>query len=404
MAIDVRSGSPVVFRAKKTILATGSYACIAGDNGLYPYSMTGPENTGDGHAMLINAGVAMRDMEQLPCDFVQWTPLGTRQGMGTLGASIVNHWMVYDKDHKRVTEQWDDNPMFSNADFMQACFGAIHQGRGTENGGIYIETSTLEEPSNDRYYRTQREAERRLGYELPEFCEAVGEQWESAAFPFTVSETCETEISGLYFASAAPGTWNGCAYIGCITTGYLAGKGAGSTASTVETAPAILWDQVDTALNEAYALLSANPANGIRSSDVCQSVKDAYWSGLSPFRNEEGIQGTLNELDRIEAEDLPKMVIPSKSRQLNSDWQRALDIKSLITCARGTGHAALMRKETRGAHCRTDYPKPDNANWMVNTKVQCVDGEWSTELVDIDDSLVPKDTLIASVLEIGLEY
>ncbi len=56
VAIDVRSGSPVVFRAKKTILATGSYACIAGDNGLYPYSMTGPENTGDGHAMLINAG------------------------------------------------------------------------------------------------------------------------------------------------------------------------------------------------------------------------------------------------------------------------------------------------------------------------------------------------------------
>lgn len=404
VALDVRTGEPVVFRAKKTVLATGSYAWIAGDNGLYPFSMCGPENTGDGIAMLVKAGVPMRDMEQLPCDFVQWTPMGTRQGMGTLGASIVNHWMVYDKDFNRITEQWDGNPMFSNAEFMQACFGAIHQGRGTENGGIYIETSTLEDPSNDRYYRSQREAESRLGYELPEFCEAVGEQWESAAWPFNVSENCETEIPGLFYASAAPGTWNGCAYFGCTSTGYLSGQGAAAAAKQLTAAPSVVWDQVNTALAEAYGLLEASPGDGIRSDTLVQTVRQTYWQGLSPFRNEEGIQATLDELDRIENEDLAKMEVPSKSRQLNIDWQRALDMKSLLLCAKGTGHAALARKETRGAHCRTDYPKPDNANWMVNTKTQFVDGTWTTELVDIDDVLVPKDTLAETVLEIGLEY
>lgn len=404
VAISVRNGEPMVFRAKKVVLATGSYGWIAGNNGLYPYSMCGPENTGDGIAMLLKAGIAMRDMEQLPCDFVQWTPTGTRQGMGTLGASIVNHWMVYDKDHKRITEQWDTNPMFSNAEFMQACFGAIHQGRGTENGGILIETSTLEDPSNDKYYRTQREDLRRLGYELPEFVEAVGEQWESAAFPFNVSDRCETEIPGLYYASAAVGAWNGSAYISCMATGYLAGKGAGETFGSVECAPAVDWNQVNEILADAYGMLETEAEDGIRSNALCQKIQETYWSGLSPFRNEEGIQGTLTELDRIEAEDLPKMVIPSKSRQFNLDWQRALDTRSLIACARGTGHAALIRKETRGAHCRTDYPKPDNANWMVNTKVQCVDGAWTSELVDIDDCLTPKEVLIENVLEIGLEY
>lgn len=404
VAISVRTGEPIVFRAKKTILATGSYGWAAGNNGLYPYSMCGPENTGDGIAMLIKAGIAMRDMEQLPCDFVQWTPMGTRQGMGTLGASIVNHWMVYDKDYNRITEQWDENGLFSNAEFMQACFGAIHQGRGTENGGIYIETSTLEDASNDKYYRMQRADERRLGYELPEFVEAVGEQWESAAYPFDVSTSCETEISGLYYASAALGTWNGTAYFACQATGYLAGKDAGETSQSVSECPAFDWDQVRIALDEAYGLIEANPADGIRSNELCQKVQETYWSGLSPFRNEEGIQNTLDELDRIEYEDLEKMVIPSKSRQLNLDWQRALDVKSLIACAKGTGHAAMLREETRGAHCRTDYPKPDNANWMVNTKVQFKNGNWSAELVDIDDSLVPKDVLIDTVLEIGLEY
>ncbi len=404
VAISVTTGQPSVFRAKKTIVATGSYGWLAGNNGLYPYSMCGPENVGDGHAMLIRAGISMRDMEQLPCDFVQWTPMGIRQGMGALGASIVNHWMVYDKDYKRITEQWDGNDAFSNAEFMQACFGAIHQGRGTENGGIYIETSTLEDPANDKYYRMQRSDERRLGYELPQFVEAVGEQWENAAYPFTVSSSCETEIPGLYFASAALGTWNGSAYFACMATGYMAGVDAGKKAKTVSKTPSISWDAVNGTLDEAYGLLENESDAGIRSTKVCQNVQETYWAGLSPFRNASGIQATLAELDRIESEDLPKMVVPSKSRQFNLDWQRALDIKSMLTVARGTGHAALAREETRGAHCRTDFPKPDNANWMVNTKVHFADGQWTTELIPVNDSITPKDVMSSAILEIGLEY
>jgi succinate dehydrogenase / fumarate reductase flavoprotein subunit len=107
------------------------------------------------------------------------------------------------------------------------------------------------------------------------------------------------------------------------------------------------------------------------------------------IRNEEGITNALNELARIEKEDLPKMYIPSKSRQFNTDWQKAIEVSSMLTCAKGTGYAALERKETRGGHCRTDYPEMDNENWLVHVVTSFADGQWTTSIEPIDDSIIP---------------
>ena len=97
------------------------------------------------------------------------------------------------------------------------------------------------------------------------------------------------------------------------------------------------------------------------------------------------------------------MHVASKSRRLNTDWQRALEVKSLIAVTRATAHAALAREESRGHHCRIDFPKMDSTNWLKNTNVQCVDGVWSVELTDIDDSVCPAETVASMMSEYGLE-
>jgi fumarate reductase flavoprotein subunit len=41
-------------------------------------------------------------------------------------------------------------------------------------------------------------------------------------------------------------------------------------------------------------------------------------------------------------------------------------LRLALTCARG----ALARTESRGAHCRTDFPARDDANWLSRTLVR----------------------------------
>jgi len=407
VGIDIESGKAHVFRAKSTVMAMGSFCWISGWNGMSPYTIGGPENTGDGHAILFRKGVAMRDMEQEPFDNVQWNPIGLRQGMGAVGGAITNHWMLHDKNHERITTLIDQTPegkYYGNLELMRLCVKTILDGNATENNGFYVPREGYSDETNNRYYRRCAENELLgLGYELPEWIEVVPEQWETAGRPYNYSTTAETEIPNLFYAASGQGAWFGMAFFGAYGTGFMAGEGAALKAKTMDAAPRINWEDVNSTLADAYSLLDARPENGIRSTVVFREIQEAYWKGLGPIRSADSINETLAELDRIEAEDLPRMHVPIKTKCMNSDWLRAIEAKNLITCARGVAGAALAREETRGAHCRTDYPAIDNQNWLKNTKVQLKDGEWKTEVVDIDDSIIDKATLATMLPDFGID-
>lgn len=400
VALDLVSGSAHVFRGKAVVFAMGSYRWVSGFNGLKPHTIAGPENTGDGLAILLRKGVSMRDMEEQPIDFVQWTPLATRQGMGAMGASTINWKFMYDKNEDKLVP--DSIESVSNGQLARLYYRAQLEGRGTENGGVYVDTS--DPHADDRYYRRTSENQKRfLNYELPKFTEVVAEQWEDAGHPFEYSAEAETQIPGLFYASSGQGSWAGCGFFGAFGSGYMAGEGAAAKATDTKVAPSVDWDAVEVALNDAYGLLEAEPGSPIRSTVVFRSVQEAYWSGLSPLRDEAGITATIDELKRIEKEDFPKMYVPLKSRQFNTDWHRALEVKGMLMCARATAEAALIRKECRGAHVRSDFPIQDNENYLASTKVSFSDDAWSASLEQLDDSLIPLDTLKTMVPQFNLQ-
>ena len=47
-----------------------------------------------------------------------------------------------------------------------------------------------------------------------------------------------------------------------------------------------------------------------------------------------------------------------------------------------------MRKESRGAHYRTDYPEEDNVNWLKNIVVQKRDEKMVLETIPVSMDLV----------------
>lgn len=398
-AIDLVTGAPHVFRGKAIVFATGSYRWVSGFNGMKPHTIAGPENTGDGLAILMRKGVAMRDMEEQPIDFVQWTPLGVRTGMGSQGASTINWKFMYDANHEKLVPE--EIQSVSNGELARLYYRAQLEGRGTENGGVYVVTNDPQ--SDDRYYRRCRENEQRfLNYELPEYTEVVAEQWEDAGHPFVYDAAAQTELPGLYYAASGQGSWGGCGFFGAFGTGYQAGDGAAERALTTECAPEIDWEAAGKAFDEAYGLLDGNGEDGLRPTVVFRHIQEAYWDGLSPLRNEEGILTAIDKLARIEAEELPKMVVPQKSLQYNTDWHRALEARNMLMCAQATAQAALLRKECRGAHVREDYPVQDNQNFMVSTKVSWADGAWTASLEPLEDQIIPTADVQAMIPTLNL--
>jgi len=48
------------------------------------------------------------------------------------------------------------------------------------------------------------------------------------------------------------------------------------------------------------------------------------------------------------------------NRMYNAGWHTAIDLHNLLTVSEAITRAALVRKESRGAHFRDDYPNKDN--------------------------------------------
>jgi len=60
----------------------------------------------------------------------------------------------------------------------------------------------------------------------------------------------------------------------------------------------------------------------------------------------------------------------SRSLAFNPGWHTAIDLHSMLVNSEALLRSALARKESRGAHARSDYPKPDEAMGEVNFIVE----------------------------------
>ena len=403
VGIDLISGDPVVFHAKSVVLAAGAYLWAAGYNGQGAYSIGSPENTGDGYRMLLDAGVSFADMEHMVTDIAQWTPKGNRQGMGGICGSTPTHEHIVDKDLNRVTELFEQGggyPEFFRNLVKAELDGRAVEVEGADVGGFYVDIDGIGLPNWNRYYaRVPENYKLALDYDLPRYVLDVYSQWDCCGKPSKLDEHGQTEIPGVFFAGATEGA----AFMYACGSGWIAGEGAAQLASETEIAPAIPWDQVESLLGNAYGILDATPDEPIRALEVFRRAQKAYWTGLKPLRDAESLQACIDECDRIEAEDLPRMCVASKSRRFNTDWVLALEVKSILRVAKASALSALAREETRGYHCRVDFPKMDNENWLKNVNVCCVDGQWRVEATDIDGTYVPAEVIKAMLVPYGLE-
>ena len=87
-------------------------------------------------------------------------------------------------------------------------------------------------------------------------------------------------------------------------------------------------------------------------------------------------------MEQLERE-LEGVSFENKEKIYNKEWREYLELRNMIPVAKAIIKSAMLRKESRGVHIRSDYFQTDNTNYMgnivpaVTTRVTPEEGCWA---------------------------
>ena len=278
--------------------------------------------------------------------------------------------------------------------------GEIDAGRARLDGGYYSNFRHVERHSLDHYiYQTQ--FARKIGIDLSEEMFENAVTWHMNVGGVRVNGlTMESDVQGLLAAGS----------VTALVTGGLAnsmfeGLTAAETARRrVETRDRL--DEPDAAQLAAeerrvFGLLRTEPAHGLLPGQVKKRIRRAMWEHMNYIKTEASMTAARDELDRIEAEDLPRMCMKTDTRNFNYDWVDALDAVDMVRALQMQVRFSLYRKESRGCFYRRDHPVTDNRNWLKHLVGQRGEGGGlRLELLPVDLPYAVPEEETASFFEV----
>jgi succinate dehydrogenase/fumarate reductase flavoprotein subunit len=201
---------------------------------------------------------------------------------------------------------------------------------------------------------------------------------------------CETGVPGLYAAGECAGGVHGAARLGgdglgeAIIFGARAGRAAARYSCQAELPPAA---NVPAIIDYLRGVVVDDGGEGGREKirKIKERLQSVMWGAVSILRNGKDLEQAAADIALIEKEIGEVRV--DTLRKL----KELLEARNMVMTASFMSNAALMRKESRGGHFRTDYPFRDDKNWFKNILVKKSDaGFVSYSTRDIDDSKYPR--------------
>jgi len=370
IAMDIHSGKLEIIKAKSVILATG------GAGRIFEPSTNALICTGDGLALGYNAGASLMDMEM-----IQYHPTGLA-GNGILlseGARGEGAYLLNSKGERFMEDYAPEYLELASRDVVsRAEQTEINEGRGID-GCVLLDCRHL----------GKSKIEERLGYLQEVATEFRG--IDLAEEPIPVKPTMhyimggvktdfmgQTDVPGLFAAGeCANVSVHGGNRLGANSLLDTIVFGRRSARAAIEHASQInsISKNTDELNNETKRIQNIiNRTNGERTATLRNEMGEAMTSGIGVFRDTRSIelakQKVLNLIDRYE-----NTYIDNKGKIFNTDLIFNLELKYMLDVALTMCVGAENRKESRGAHYRTDITERDDQNWLKHTHVAKIDGE-----------------------------
>jgi succinate dehydrogenase / fumarate reductase flavoprotein subunit len=356
---DVEDGSRHVIFADAVVLAAGGHTRIWRRS-----SSRRDENTGDAMRLAAEAGCRLRDME-----FVQFHPTGMvfpEENAGTLVTEAIRGegGILRNAAGERFMERYDpDRLELSTRDRVAlANYTEIRDGRGTEHGGVLLDVSHLDRDLILR--RLPRMYRQFVDLAMLDITSTPMEVAPTAHYSMggvrVDPETHATDVEGLYSVGECAAGVHGANRLGgnslaeCLVFGRIVGAEAGRWSEALDvqvrdrTAVVAAREEVDEMLARRGGELVRPLQRALRDllSDCCGVVRSA-----------DGLRRGLLRLGGIGR--LAQAIEVRPDIAGFADLAHAFDLEGSLLAARATLESALERRETRGSHIRSDFPRED---------------------------------------------
>jgi succinate dehydrogenase / fumarate reductase flavoprotein subunit len=107
----------------------------------------------------------------------------------------------------------------------------------------------------------------------------------------------------------------------------------------------------------------------LRVSEVRNEMAKAMTEGIGVFRDQKSMEYAKSVVEKTKIKYRDSIKIQNKGKVYNTDLLFALELENMIDCAESIVHGALTRKESRGAHFRTDITGRNDKDWLKHTLI-----------------------------------
>ena len=370
LVLDLRKGSFIVVEANATIMATG------GGPTHYRFCAPGPEKRVDGLAMLYRVGARLMDMEM-----VQFHPTGLiipgsvvagsllEEGLRGAGAHLVN------AEGERYMQRYDPQAMErATRDVVsRSSYLEMMAGRAFEHGGVHIIATHLGADFVEKNFPGMCQRCRIFGYDLARKPVPVSPTAHYMMGGAVIDTGGRTSVERLFCAGEDSGGVHGANRLGgngiadsCVY-GRLVGKSVADYLRKEKgTLPATAQGQVEALISGYTAPFERSP--GLNPFDLRDRLQELNWNNVGVVRNEKGLLEAVEQF-RVLREAAAEVKI-NGIRAYNMPWNEYISLLNMLGVSQIVALSAFQRKESRGAHYRSDYPERNDEYGLFNIFLQ----------------------------------
>jgi len=378
VAIEVATGRIQAIIAKAVILCTG------GCGRVFPFTTNANIKNGDGMALAYRAGAPLKDME-----FVQYHPTGLPfTGILITEATRSEGGWLLNKDGYRYLQDYDlgkpePRPVFRSMELgprdrlSQAFVKEAEKGRtlvGPYGPYVNLDIRHLGEKVIDKKLPFVREL--CLKYEN---IDPVKEMIPVRPVVHYMMGGIHTDIhgatplAGLYAAGeAACVSINGANRLGSnsLTELLVFGTRAGSAAAAFaaeqrEPSSSVLGQAQDEGRRVEGQFLRKTE-RGERIATLRSEMQKTMEESAGIYRTGTVLQEAAQSLRKLQ-DRFHDIALDDRSYTFNTELTAALELSYMLDVAEAIVQSALQRRESRGSHQRTDYPRRDDTQYLTHS-------------------------------------